>query len=204
MLCGKKAFLALPLLFGFMMSAPPVQAQSPVSSAATAPIPPEAAAETASSVCSSAAPPCKIEAPTQEAKQVAPEPPPKDRIQEERPTPPRPDDVWAAGYWYWAGARYVWVPGYWVAPRPGYMWVVGRWVPNGLAWVYQPGGWARVGTTTVVVRPLRPARWVWVRPAVRVPAVHPRVAVRAPVRAPVRVVHPTLRRASARRRVRFR
>jgi hypothetical protein len=56
--------------------------------------------------------------------------------------PPRPNYVWAPGYWAWDGYRYVWVGGQWMAPRPGYVWVAPRWERRGPQWFFVEGRWA--------------------------------------------------------------
>ena len=60
---------------------------------------------------------------------------------------PRPDYLWAPGYWGWDGGRYVWIEGRWIAARRGYYWVPERWERHaeeeGHHWHFAPGRWER-------------------------------------------------------------
>ncbi|MDH5672717.1 MAG: hypothetical protein OEZ06_11245 [Myxococcales bacterium] len=76
-----------------------------------------------------------------EAPVYAPRRPPAPQY-EMRPPAPAPYYVWAPGYWYWYGSRFVWIDGLWMPPRQGYVYVGARWTLYGGYWNFRPGGWA--------------------------------------------------------------
>ena len=57
--------------------------------------------------------------------------------------PPRPDYLWAPGYWGWSNGRHVWLNGGWLRDRPGYAYWQPRWVTRDGHWWLQRGQWAR-------------------------------------------------------------
>ena len=98
--------------------------------------------------------PVEMTVPAQEPKQTSAEAPPSQPMDDDRPSQPVPDHVWATGYWWWTNGTYVWVSGYWVAPpQPSYVYVPGYWHYYGTSWVYVQSGWAKPNTTVIVVQP---------------------------------------------------
>lgn len=57
--------------------------------------------------------------------------------------PPRPEFVWAAGFWRWRDGAYVWIPGRWERARVGYEYAQPEWREGPGGWNFQPGGWRR-------------------------------------------------------------
>jgi hypothetical protein len=70
--------------------------------------------------------------------QVAPPPPPVERI-----PPPRPGFVWAPGHYEWRGGRHVWIGGVYLRARPGYAYRPPVWRPYNGHWEFRRGGWDR-------------------------------------------------------------
>jgi len=68
--------------------------------------------------------------------------------------PPRPDFIWAPGYWRWVDARHAWVPGRWIEERPGYRWIADRWIEGGGNWRFVPGRWEEIVITSRVAPPI--------------------------------------------------
>jgi len=163
---------------------------------------------------------CQMEVPVEQIRQESPQAPPETAAVENHGEPPREGHLWATGYYYWTGTRYVWVTGYWVPPSPGYAYVSGTWKQEGDVWVFTPGGWAVTGTTLIVrPAPARAAALVWVHPVPRIwvaragarIVVRPRATIvrtrRALVRRPIyrhRRSFSASRRSTARRRTRNR
>lgn len=68
---------------------------------------------------------------------------PPDDLDETPPPAPSAQAVWARGYWYWTGVRYVWVAGSWYQPpEAGFVWVHPGWVFINTVWRFMPGRWA--------------------------------------------------------------
>jgi hypothetical protein len=69
---------------------------------------------------------------------VAPPPPRYEPV-----PPPRPDYVWAPGYWHWENDRHHWVDGHWEQHRPNERWVAHRWDQDDRGHWRLNGGWHR-------------------------------------------------------------
>jgi hypothetical protein len=74
--------------------------------------------------------------------ELAPERPPRPRI-ELRPPAPGADHAWMPGRWTWLDGAYVWETGEWVErPAPRSTWVPGVWRRQRSGWLWLPGYWS--------------------------------------------------------------
>ncbi len=67
--------------------------------------------------------------------------PPPVAMQEQPGARPDAVSIWVAGYWHWAGEKYVWIPGHWDHAPSGTVWSGPRYSIREGSSYYEPGGW---------------------------------------------------------------